>query len=138
MLDVSKVIYSILNGNAGISAIVGTRIMPFARISTATTLPAITYYGTGREREANQSSCGGFSIQRVQIDCWASSYATVVGLADKVIKALDGYTGTASSVVVGLIRFENSIDMYEQPQADNQVGIYRVMTEWSFYYTESA
>jgi hypothetical protein len=47
---------------------------------------------------------------RFQLDCWGRTYSDADTLAASVKSAMDGYTGTVSSVVIDLIRFDGEYD----------------------------
>lgn len=65
-----EVVYRALSGNAGIAAIVGTRISPMHSIELGE-LPCITYSMIGTRPECTQEGPQNMQDPAVQIDCWA-------------------------------------------------------------------
>jgi len=80
--------YSTLSGDGGVSALVGTKIHPHI-VPEGTALPYITYsmvVGTPFNKLAGRT---GLEKKRIQVNCWASTYAAAKALAEAVKTALD-------------------------------------------------
>lgn len=71
-------LFSDLTGDAGVSAIVASRVFP-AVLPDDVTFPAIAY------REVSAVRIGGVCLQRrMQVDCYAASYSEMKSLRDAV------------------------------------------------------
>lgn len=103
------ILYSLLAGDAAIAAIVGTRIYPNF-IPQDADLPALIYQQISGYRHHTNAGALGLAVPRVQINCWAVTYAAADDLADKVRIKLDGYSGTVSSTKVFSILLSDEVD----------------------------
>lgn len=72
---------------AAVTALVGTRIYWVER-PQASALPSITLQTIAEERPQHMAGLENMKVSRVQIDCWASSYAQAQALAEAVIAAV--------------------------------------------------
>lgn len=87
----------VLLADAGVAAIVGTRIFPVV-VRQNTTLPGLTYRRLpGGERTYSLTGRGGFTSVIVALYAWATDYATARNLADQVRDALDAYTSNGAT-----------------------------------------
>lgn len=86
MADLGTALHTRLkDGSAG--AIVATRIYPRIRPQNSP-LPAITYTVPGGARDATLKGLSQTRRPRVQIDCWAETYAQSRALADAAVADL--------------------------------------------------
>ena len=81
-------LYTVLTGDAGVSALVGTRIYPEI-MPQGVTYPAISYQRVSTVRTAMLSGVDDFTQVRIVVDCWDDSYSGVKALAAAVKSALD-------------------------------------------------
>ena len=87
----------ILLADAGVAAIVGTRIFPVV-IRQTVAFPSVTYRRLpGGERTYSLSGRAGMTTVSVALYAWALDYATARNLADQVRDALDAYTSNTST-----------------------------------------
>ena len=86
-------LYARLTAHAGLAALVGTRIYPYALPQTPT-LPAITYQLTSEPTEHHQGEASSI-IERanVRVQCWSVSWDGAFALAAQADAALDGFSG---------------------------------------------
>lgn len=91
-MTLEEKIYSVLSGDAAVSAIVGSRIYP-ERAPQTPQLPLVTYSRVSTSFVHTMVSDASTRRARVQITCWAPSYAAMRDLSDKVILALRDYSG---------------------------------------------
>lgn len=99
MATIEEALRAILTANAGVTAIVSTRVYPVV-IPQAATLPAVAYQRISATREHNLGGPGGLTRVRFQLTMAAATYAAMKALANAVRVALDGYRGTVSGVFV--------------------------------------
>ncbi len=122
-------LYAAISTNSSVVAMVGgsgakSRIYPMVRPQGAG-IPAVTYQLIDRPR-IDTASLGGNNAKvksRVQIDCWAESYASAKTLAVAVKNAVTSAL-TALSI--------DERDLYE-----DDTGIYRVSSDFSVWHLES-
>lgn len=105
-----KAIYAILAADTDVAALVATRIYPVRRVQ-GDALPAIVYRRISSTHIHSTQGSSGACNARIQIDCWAATYAGAKTLADKVRLALDGYHGTAGTIDVHHILIEDETDL---------------------------
>lgn len=101
-----------LLADASILATVGQRIYPI-RLPQNPTLPAITYLKVSGLRHYKTNGPQNLSRPRVQIDCWATTYAAALSLAEDVRQALEGYSGAMGTKTVQGTFFENEQEFFE-------------------------
>jgi len=85
-MSTEQTLYSTLKNDAGVSALVGTRIYPLL-LPQNPTYPAITYQRIST-RPVMTRTGNGLDFVRMQIDCYADSYSGVKALAAAVEAAL--------------------------------------------------
>lgn len=83
-MSVETNVYSTLTGDAGVSALVGTRVYP-NQLPPDVTLPAIAY------RFIDSVYYGGLcEAVRIQLDIYGATYASMKGVRDAVQTCVDG------------------------------------------------
>jgi hypothetical protein len=69
------------------------------RLPQAPALPAVTYLDVSAVDDLNTSGASGLRFARVQIDCWASTYASGKAVLAEVRRALHSLTGSMAAGV---------------------------------------
>lgn len=96
MIDAGLV--ALLQANAGLEALIGTRIYPDV-LPDEPTLPAITYQFLGGNSKPTFNTSGMQKL-RVEFNCWSASWpqggtkAQAAAVRDALVAALNGYQGT--------------------------------------------
>jgi len=129
MSDVVEAVRSILINNAGVSALVGTRVYPFSN-PLGTTLPAIRYM---RVSEVSSFETD-ISTVRIQLTCVSStSYLHSLSVAAVVRKALNRYKGVVMGVKIERIAFLTQTD-----DSDETAKLFWVSADYyvTFIYQE--
>lgn len=123
---------SLLLADADVSALTNGRIYPILRPQTAA-LPAITYQRITTTRVDPLEAAVPLADARLQLDCWATSYATAKELATKVRRALAGqsYPDGPSPTLAAIRPLENDRDDFE-----TDTKIYRVSQDYSVWWRE--
>jgi len=123
-------LYSFLAADAGVAALVSTRIYP-AIIPQTGLQPCIVYNKQSRDRQ--QLFCGVDGLLRttVDIDCYAKIYDDAVGLANAVTAALTNFSGTLGTTRVPKVFLDNELDLQ-----DIEPGLYRQSQTWIFWHRE--
>ena len=136
-------LYATLSGDAGVSAIVGTRIYPLVIPQTvyseATKRPCIVYSFDSKGRQIRFSGTDTLVEGRFTIDCYATTYSEAQDLAEAVRGVLVDYSGTMTSGSspqttndVKKLFIESERDLM-----DIEPGLYRVMQEYKIWYDEA-
>ncbi len=124
--------YTELTSDAGVSALVGTRVHPMLRPKGGT-LPAITYQRISSIRDNSLDGPMDYVSYRIQIDCWAGTYAQAKALGDAVRAALNGVSTTLGGEAVQFVTLESDNDELEN---DGDTRHYRVSQDWMITLTE--
>jgi len=105
-------LHGFLTDDTDIAAIVATRVYPII-LPQNPTMPAITYQRISTPRVSSTTGPSGLASPRIQVDCWAETYAAVKALSDTVRTAVDGYSGTMDTFTVYGVIVESEQDLYE-------------------------
>ena len=105
-----------------ITTLIGTRIMPSPLRQNAT-LPAITYQLISVQDDILHDGPLGLPMPRIQLDCWATSYAEAKTLGAAVKVAIHAYKGMMGTVQVEQATVENVIDAFEPITGKQRVVI---------------
>ena len=125
-------VYTILKNDAPVAALVGTRIFPSLAPQNAAN-PLIVYQRISADRITSLDGPSGLSWARVQVDCYAETYAGAKTLSAAIRVALEGYRGTVGGVRVGGISLETDRDLYEN---DPEPGLFRVTHDFTVIHDE--
>ncbi len=133
---VEKAIVALLTEDTDVTALIGDRLEP---VLTSQTLsrPNVVYQRITTSRLRSQDGPEGTGDIRLQLSCYADTYAGAKTLADKVRLALDGYRGTAAGITVDGISLEDEGDMPQPPLAGGEQGIHGVRQDYRVHFKES-
>lgn len=110
--------------NAGLKALIGTRLYP-NELPQNPTLPAVTYNLISKPRQEL-----GNQFVRIQYDC----YAGVYGQVKQVTAAIESAANAATSVSnLHTVYIDNAFDGF-----DTQTGRHRGVVDVVFYYLKEA
>lgn len=123
-------LYTFLAAQAGISALVGTRIYPLVAPEGAV-MPCIVYQRIGGSRVVSHSGDSELARPRIQVSAWAETYDEAKSIAEAVVAATSGYSGTWGSVSIGAVEVEDGPDDY-----DEATRLYRKINDLIVYFTE--
>jgi hypothetical protein len=124
-------LYTLLSTNAGVSALVGTRIYPVQGPPDAPTYPYITYQPVtgGSEYALNSAEA---RRKRIQFDCWAASALANLQILTALRNVLTGYTGTLTDGTRVLFTTREN----EMANFDDSQKVYRSVCEYEFLFVE--
>lgn len=102
-----------LLADADVAALVATRVYPL-KLPQGATFPAVVYQriSTTSDGVAMESPVGPVR-SRVQVTAWGVTFSATRQLAEAVMHALHGWSGTAAGESVQLARLVNWLDDYE-------------------------
>lgn len=126
--------------NAELTAAAGNRIYPLLAPDHAR-LPYITYQRIESVHERAMGGPIGLAHARIQVDCWAATYAGVKQLANGVRRTLDGLDAdigpVASRTRVNAAFIESQSDDVE-PATGGQRRVYHVSMDFTVWHREDA
>jgi len=125
---IEKAIRSILIADTTVKAIT-TRCYPGV-IPQSPTYPLIVYYKVTGMRDHHLQGPSGLAHPRFQVEAWATTYDAAKALANAIREALDGYSGTQGTVVIGSILIESERDVYE-----DAVSCHRVIMDFFVWHS---
>lgn len=121
---------SLLRVTPAITALIGTdhsKDVYAVLVPPTATYPCLSYHSTSKPPEVSLDNSGQEST-RIQIDCWAKSYAEVKALQVALHALLDGFKGRLpDGTLVDLSTRDVEGDYYE---SDNE--IFRCLSEYIF------
>jgi len=126
---IEAAIRSILINDATVKAIT-TRCYPVT-LPQSPTYPLILYTKITGMRDHHLRGPSGHAHPRLQIESWSKSYSEAKTLAAAIRKALDGYSGTASSTKIGSCLIESERDIYE-----SEIEVYRIVQDYFTWHEE--
>lgn len=129
-MPIVKDVLARLSSQAGVTAIVSTRIYA-GILPQEPTYPALTYNIITRTKEHCFGSDPGNEMIRLQLDCWAKTYAESLSLAGAVRTALSRWRGQQTNYYVEDSLADNWQDMFED---ESEQRIYRASIEFLIYF----
>lgn len=112
-----------LIADAGVTALVGTRIYPEV-MPHDVTYPAISYQRISTVRTQYLTAVDDFTQVRIQIDCWDDSYSGVKALAAAVKSAIDGVRALDTEVVHHCFMISQSdLSQFDGDRHDRRVSM---------------
>lgn len=118
-------IYSILSGNANLTGQVSTRIYPvFPPQNTA--FPFVVFTTGTSEPTDQKDTTSPIDEATLQVDVYARTALSAETIQDYVRAALDGYSGTAATVKIRQIYYNNST----APDHDPDLGVFWFSTDY--------
>lgn len=106
---ITDAIYTILSGDATLTAQVGTRIYG-ADAPQETANPCVIYEISGQEPEYTKDGAATVIYTNLEVDVFADSYKAGRSISDLVKAALDQYSGTVNGHKIDLIQWEGTSD----------------------------
>ena len=122
-----------LKTEAGVLAIIAGKVYPIM-VPDGTVLPYITYHTITDLSINHATGATEGNTDRIQVDCWAATYAGVKALANAVKTALKNWTDTTDSPHVTSCHYESGTDLPEQPVPGREIGRYRVSQDYFLGY----
>lgn len=111
-------IYSILAANAGVTALVSTRIYK-DEIPQNPTYPCVVFYQSDGWSEEALTSSSGIRYAEYEVMSFATTHLVASNVAEAVRTALNRYNGTSGGVVVLDIKING-----ESSEKDDSINVY--------------
>jgi hypothetical protein len=133
-----KALYSVVTGDAGVSAIIGTRMYPNIAPQGAT-MPYVVYRMiTEFDRSRGISlDRGGLVARLFQFDLFGATYGAVKALADAIRLAIDTTAQTAAGQTWQLATVESQLDDWEFNLPGRETGVHRTTMDVQVWFEES-
>lgn len=135
MNTIESALYAILAADVTVAGLVGTRIFPNV-VPQDQSLPAISYQRIATSRVWSLEGPSGLAQPTFQVNCLAATYDALRTLSAAVRAALDGYSGTASSVAVSVIRLIDEGDLPEVSPANLADRVFGRRMDFQMYHEE--
>lgn len=129
MADVEPRIVAKLKGTNAVTALVSTRVYPM-RMAASVALPAVTYQRISTTPQNHATGTLTGQTARVQIDCWAASYAGAKGVAGAVRDALSGWSDNSGTPVVIMSHLIDEQDDAEPVEEGTDTTVFRVSQDY--------
>lgn len=126
---------STLVGNAGVAAIIGSKVYPVLAPASAA-LPFVTWRRIGVQRQQSLSGPVGMPTVLLSVDVFAETYEGVRDLADAVRVCLDGWGGTVDTVRVANVSLTNEADGFVTLAGGDLPPVYTVQMTFSILWQE--
>ncbi len=133
-MTLDEALYMEMIGDTEVSLLVGTRIHPHA-LRHGEAFPAITFLQVGSVNVRTLGNNRRCRRPRVQLDCWASKPSEARTVAEAVIAALDGFSGTLGGL--GGLPVVSCLLQNDMALADPDPKLYRVMLEFEIVWEEA-
>lgn len=137
MTTVEQGLVSYLNGYAGLTALVSTRVYPYM-VPQGATLPCVTYQRIDTPRSlthGDSGATGTLARPRFQLNAWAATLSEAMAIAYQLRAALNGKRGSIGTapyaVTVRAILVDNEMQDYE-PETE----LYRVICDYLIWLEE--
>ncbi len=138
MIAVEEALVSILLQDIAVSQLVGDRIDP-QQSAQSTTHPRMTYQRISTPRIRHLRGRSKLAYPRIQVNCFALSYAEAKSLALAVLNALDTpdkYHQTFAGWFINGMLVEEEIDHYAPSQHGSDVGVHWVSLDVIIWHEE--
>lgn len=130
MAAVEPAIVTILENDAPLVAVMGTRLT-LNELPQNPTYPAVTYSLSDQQAAITHDQAVGPEEATIQVSAWSKSYKQARELADLIVDALLGYSGTVGSIQVQGIFLINIVPMYDP---DETLKVWQVACLFSCHF----
>jgi hypothetical protein len=132
-MSLEKAIRSVLINDAGVSAIVGSKVYPQQRPS-GKLLPVIVYQTVFQSINQALEAQSGIRRSRLSIEVMDNAYGDTKDLLKAVEDALIDYSGTVEGEIIHSTRLESAVDIEESNDPASQFGTYRTIMDFIIWH----
>lgn len=121
-------LYEFLSTEASIAAINGAQVYPLVKPQNEDQTSIVYRF---LPKQFGRTFCGepNITLSRVQLDCWATSYAGAKALATAVRQALDFYSGDMGGFPVLSVQWQ-----FENDDFEDDIRFYRVIQDIKIFH----
>lgn len=135
--SIETAVVTILAGDTDVTDQVDDRFFPLT-VSQCEKMPAITYQQIDDRKMPTHSGPNTLLNTRMQIDCWAETYAEASALKKAVRLALDGFIGTVNGRKIGNIIMDDSRDLSRPMPGADELKRYGKSLDFMIVFNEAA
>ncbi len=129
-MSIEDAVFNRLDGHAGLTALVASRIYPVMSPQNPTT-PYVTYQRISTDRVSLLGEDTDIARPRFQISAWSTDRDEVVSVAAQIRDAFQRYSGTNASIVILDSYLENESDLYEP-----DTKLYQIPVDFEIWHRE--
>lgn len=126
-----------ITGNAGLAALVGTRVYPVLAPATAS-LPFVTWRRSGIQRSQTLGAPMGLPRVSVEYGIYGTTYEQARDVADRMRAVLDGYGGTVLGCTVQQVSLENESDDFVTLAGTDLPPVYQITQVFDIWWNEES
>lgn len=127
--------FSYLQGQSAITALVGARIYPDAAPQTAS-LPLVVYSKQSTDRQLTLKRSVGVCTARIQLDVYGASRTVCENIMDSIRLVVDGFQGNWGTTYIHLCKFDSESVGWDLETAKD-TGIHQSSVDLVVTFTES-
>lgn len=135
-MSVEGAIVTLLTTDGTLSALVGSRVYPLMAPGDAA-LPLLVYQEASEVPVRALARRLALTAWRVRFDAYAESYASAKAVKAALLNVLEGYSGTASGVVVQGVFRDDSNDAHDPPAHADERGYFSAGIDLAVWYERS-
>lgn len=126
-----------ITGDAGLAALVGTRVYPVLAPTTAS-LPFVTWRRSGIQRAQTLGAPMGLPRVSVEYGIYGTTYEQARDVADRMRAVLDGYGGTVGNCTVQQVSLENEFDDFVTLAGSDLPPVYQITQTFDVWWNEES
>lgn len=132
---IETAIFKSLTEESSISDIMGTRLYSLVAPQDAT-LPYMTYQQISGDRDHVLSGPTGFTKNRFQFNCWATTYGGAKRLFEALRIFWDGFSGTVLNREIQCSQMENELDSIAKKPGVDVIDRYSKQADFIISFLE--
>lgn len=134
-MTIDQALYEEVSDDAGITAIVGTKVYPGIPPQTAKA-PFISFREIAFQRSETLTGVTNLHNARAQIDCWGSTAEEMRSVSEALREALDGFSGPMGDIALNVRRcaYDGANDDPEKPPDGGDLDIHRKRVDFDIWY----
>ncbi len=136
MALIEEALVTRLESQAGLTALVGTRMFP-ERLPQEPTYPAIAVSRITSERPHALEGSSGLVGAMFQFDVFGKTYAAAKAVVEQLRLALDSFSGTVDGIVIQEVSFESDADVNEHRDTEPTSPLRHIAADFEVWYNES-
>ena len=133
-MTLKQAIYSLLTNDAGVTALAGDRITPGGDPVEGTT--SVTYNAISMD--ADKHTMDGpdtLATRRFQVNSYATIESDATELSDAVRAALDGFSGTVSTLAISYMALIDDGDLDDFEAENRKISRHGIRQDYLITYT---
>jgi len=130
-VEAERALRDLLLATQDVAELVGDGIHP-VHLPQGFRLPAVSYQRISGPRIRAHEGPSGLARPRIQVDCWAETYAAAKELARRVRQSVDGWRGESAGIRINDVSVVTEMDGYEP-----DTGIWRVQLDLIVWHEEA-